>query len=120
MKLSSIIFTVIFLSGCQSLAPSKPVIKPAEVLSQPHFTVPRRAARHLQFDNKYQVTLSMIIDKSGEINQISVIKSSGIQSLDLAAMQDARKMTFKAGTKDNEFIATKVILPIDYIVPKIN
>lgn len=39
MKLLPFIFTGILLSGCQSLATREPVIKPAEILRQPQFTM---------------------------------------------------------------------------------
>ena len=117
MKLLPFIFAGILISGCQSLAIREPVIKPAEILRQPQFTVPHRAARRLHSGTEYQVILSMLIDKSGKINSISVAKSSGIKSLDRGALLDARKMVFRAGTRDNKFIATKVTLPISYVVP---
>lgn len=116
MKLLPFIFTGILLSGCQSLAIREPVIKPAEILRQPQFTVPHRAARRLKAGEEYEVVLSILINKSGQISSISVTESSGVVSLDLRALRDARKMIFKAGTKDNEFITTKVTVPITYVI----
>ncbi|WP_413786351.1 energy transducer TonB [Psychrobacter immobilis] len=116
MKYIPLIFLFAFMTGCQSLPHTEPVIRAPEILQSVSFNLPNQILRRVPSKESYMVILLLSIDKHGTVDSINIKKSSGYKSIDRHAMRQARQMTFKAATKDNKFVRSNVTLPITYLV----
>ncbi|MFT6077835.1 MAG: TonB family protein [Myxococcota bacterium] len=63
-----------------------------------------------------EVLLEVEVDSLGNVQNIKVKESSGFKRLDQAAMKAVKNWQFVAAKKNNQFIASKVQVPINFIL----
>lgn len=61
--------------------------------------------------------LVISIDANGGVLDIQVLTSSGNRSLDRAAIQAARKWRFNPEVRNGQKVASRVQVPVDFVLP---
>ena len=93
--------------------PSSPAVKDAVPMYQinppPYYP---RSARRLGLEG--QVMLKVLINVGGQVDDLTVVASSGHKILDRAALSAVRKWRFEPGTEDGEKKAMWVKIPINF------
>lgn len=111
--------------GSAPAAPAKPVAKPvaaqptAEVLStKPSFREPPRQPNYpsqARRRNQQGVVLVEVrLDTRGQQRSLSVLRSSGIDSLDRAALEAVAKWRFRPETAGGQAVPSRVQIPIQF------
>jgi TonB family protein len=63
-----------------------------------------------------EILLEVEIDALGKVSNIKIEKSSGFKRLDSAALKAVKNWQFVAAKKNNQSIASKVQIPINFIL----
>lgn len=105
------------LAGCHTTTPaplSTPAVRvPASMpagCAQPAW--PLNAKRH---GAQGRVTLHFTVEADGKVSKAAVIRSSGYPALDEAARDALAKCVFQPETQDGKPVASKVIMPYQWI-----
>ena len=106
----------IALSGCHTATPTPvaaPAVRvPARLAACPQPAWPpgekRRGAQG-------RVTLHFTVEADGKVSAAAVIRSSGYPALDQAARDALAKCVFQPETLDGKPVASKVIMPYEWI-----
>ena len=61
------------------------------------------------------VTVAIVIDEKGVVTEASINKSSN-REFDSPSLEAVKKWRFKPATKDNQAIASKVIVPLHFTI----
>ena len=62
--------------------------------------------------------LIVSIDATGSVLEVSVEKSSGNRNLDREAVKAAKRWRFNPEVRDGKKVASRVRVPVDFVVPK--
>ncbi len=61
--------------------------------------------------------LIISIDATGGVLDVEVSKSSGNRNLDREAVKAARRWRFNPETRDGRKVASRVRVPVDFVIP---
>ncbi|MBU0807728.1 MAG: TonB family protein [Gammaproteobacteria bacterium] len=111
--------------GAAPAAPAKPIAKPvaaqptAEVLStKPSFREPPRQPSYpsqARRRNQQGVVLVEVrLDERGQQRSLNVLRSSGVDSLDHAALEAVAKWRFRPETSGGQAVPSRVHIPIQF------
>jgi len=95
-------------------APAK-LLNGVEVIEQCHY--PQAALQKRTAD---KTLLSLLVDETGKLSNISVKESSGSEDLDGAAVECLRKAQFQPATRDGQAVKSLSLMPWRWTQPSIS